>query len=341
FFELGGHSLMMVMLMARVEERLGKRVSMEALFMEPTIEHLAELIGHGKENLFQSLVVSMQPHGINAPIFSPHASGGNVLCYTDLVKYIGEDQPFYGIQAREPESGLVVHTDIAAMASDYVEAIRSVQPNGPYLLGGWSMGGVIAFEMATQLQQQGERIALLALMDATAPTGAQTEYKWTVLLSIFAFDLGLKYENLSKPIEEIAKLTQMAQLRAVWLEAKSAELIPSDMTLVEFRKMFDLFKINANTTRSYQPGEFFGRIALFNAEADEQHYLFSNDPGYYESQEIHGKDPLKGWGDLATEGVEVYVVPGDHFSMMREPNVSVLAEQLRTCIQEAFDLSRF
>jgi amino acid adenylation domain-containing protein len=341
FFELGGHSLMMVMLMARVEERLGKRVSMEALFMEPTIEHLAELIGHGKENLFQSLVVPMQPHGINAPIFGPHASGGNVWCYTDLVKYIGEDQPFYGIQAREPETGLVVHTEITAMASDYVEAIRSVQPTGPYLLAGWSMGGVIAYEMASQLQKQGERIALLALFDATAPAGAQTEFKWSVLLSIFAFDLGLTYENLSKPIDEIAKLPQMAQLRAVWLEAKLAGRIPSDMTLVEFRKMFDLFKINANTTRTYQPGEFYGRIALFNAEEDEQHYLFSNDPGYYESQEKHSDDPLKGWGDLATEGVDLHVVPGDHFSMMRAPHVSVLAEQLQNCIQEAFDLSRF
>lgn len=203
------------------------------------------------------------------------------------------------------------------------------------------MGGVIAFEIASQLQKQGERIALLALMDATAPTGAQTEFKWSVLLSIFAFDLGLKYENLSRPVEEFAGLPQMKQLRAVWLEAKLAGLVPSDMTLVEFRKLFDLFKINANTTRSYQPGEFFGRIALFSAEEDEQQYLFSNDPGYYLSEEIHGKDPMKGWGDLATEGVEIYVVPGDHFSMMREPYVSVLAEQLRTCVQEAFDLSRF
>jgi aspartate racemase len=102
FFELGGHSLMMIMLVARIEERLGKRVTMAELFTEPTIEHLSELIGHGKETLFQSLVVAMQPEGNNPAFFSPHASGGNLWCYKDLVRYIGSEQPFYGVQPHTP-----------------------------------------------------------------------------------------------------------------------------------------------------------------------------------------------------------------------------------------------
>jgi amino acid adenylation domain-containing protein len=337
FFELGGHSLMMIMLVARVEERLGKRVSMADLFADPTVEHLSKLIGHGRENPFQSLVIPMQPEGGAPAFFAPHASGGHVWCYKDLVRHVGDDQPFYGIQAREPEGGLVVHTDIVAMASDYVEAIRSRQPAGPYYLGGWSMGGVIAFEMARQLQQQGERVALLALMDSQAPDGRGAQYVWTMLLSIFAFDLGLTHETLSKPMEELSGLPPMTQLRQVWIEAKQNGLVPRDMTLVEFRKVFDIYKINANSMNSYTPGTFDGRITLFRAEEDEQRLIFSRDPELLAQMEKDAlfNDPFKGWGGLATGGVELRVVPGGHFSMMREPHAAALAGRLRECVEEA------
>jgi amino acid adenylation domain-containing protein len=337
FFELGGHSLMMIMLVARVEERLGKRVTMADLFADPTVEHLSKLIGHGKENPFQSLVIPMQPEGGAPAFFAPHASGGHVWCYKDLVRHVGDGQPFYGIQAREPEGGLVVHTDIVAMASDYVEAIRSRQPQGPYFLGGWSMGGVIAFEMARQLQQQGERIGMLALMDSQAPDGRGAQYVWTMLLSIFAFDLGLTHETLSKPMEELSGLPPMTQLRQVWIEAKHNGLIPKDMTLVEFRKVFDIYKINANTMNSYTPGTYEGRITLFRAEEDDQRIIFSKDPELLALMEKDAllNDPFKGWGKLAAGGIDLHVVPGGHFSMMREPHAEVLAGRLRACVMEA------
>jgi thioesterase domain-containing protein/acyl carrier protein len=335
FFELGGHSLQMIMLIARVEERLGKRVTMAELFSDPTIEHLSELIGHGNENLLQSLVVALQP-GTNLPLFSPHASGGHVWCYKELVDYLGHEQPFYGVQARRPETGLVYHTQIEAMASDYIEAIRSVQPHGPYLLGGWSMGGIIAFEMARQLQAQEEQIAMLALMDAHASDGEQPEFNWTVLLSIFAVDLGLRLENLSTSVEQIMTLAPMAQLRQLWKEAKLAGVVPSDMTLVEFRRVFDIFKINAKTLATYRAGEYRGRITLFSPEEDIDQQIFRKDTGYlqWKLENPNFSDPLKGWGKVATEGVDLIMVPGDHFSMMRAPHVEVLAEQLRNRIQE-------
>ncbi|HEX5885854.1 MAG TPA: amino acid adenylation domain-containing protein [Pyrinomonadaceae bacterium] len=335
FFDLGGHSLQMIMLVARIEEQLGKRVSMADLFGDPTIEHLSELIGHGKENLFQSLVVPLRPEGTKPVLFSPHAGGGHVWFYKELVQYLGEDQPVYGLQAREPENGLVFHTEIEAMASDYVEAIRSFQPVGPYMLGGWSMGGVIAFEMARQLQQQGQEIALLALFDAQPPDNREAEFQWSVLISIFAFNIGLTYENFSTPVEELAKLPQMQQFRRIWVEAKRAGVVPSDMSLIEFRKLFDTFKINASTMRRYQPGEYRGRITLFRPEDDVEQSMFRHDPSYleYKSKTIIN-DPFKGWGNFATEGVDLHIVPGDHFSMIREPHVQVLGEKLSTCIEE-------
>jgi thioesterase domain-containing protein/acyl carrier protein len=351
FFELGGHSLMMIMLVARIEERLGKRVAMAALFTDPTIEHLSELIGHGKETLYQSLVVPMQPEGTGPAFFGLHASGGNLWCYKDLAEHIGSEQPFYGVQPRTPETGLVVHTEIEAMAAEYVEAMRSVQPTGPYFLGGWSMGGVIAFEMARQLQEQGETIGLLALIDAHAPTGEQSEHNWAMLLSAFALDLGIRTENLRPFLEKVASFPPMTQLRKLWAEAKAEKLIPSDMTLVEFRKIFDIYKVNANTMESYKPREYDGKITLITSEEEItlDLFIFKDTPSENgekpllgedaldESKAPPARDPLKSWGRLA-RGIDLHVVPGDHFSMLREPHVSVLAEQLRKSIQQATSL---
>lgn len=328
FFELGGHSLQMIMLVARVEERLGKRVAMAELFDDPTIEHLAGLVGHGKESLFQSLLVPLQTEGTKPTFFGPHASGGSVWCYQELVQLLGNDQPFYGVQPRAPENGLMYHNEIEAMASDYVQSVRGFQPKGPYWLVGWSMGGVIAYEMARQLQQQGQQIAMLVLLDAVAPEAEESEYNWAILLSLFAFDLGLDYESLRKP-----SLPQMAQLRQLWVEARRVAVVPAEMTLVEFRQVFDTFKIHANTMRRYRPGEFQGPITLFCPDEDVDEILFDNDPRFQIRKVVRRKheDKLNGWGKLVTGGVELRTVPGNHFSMLREPNVQVLAEQLRDC----------
>ena len=333
FFELGGHSLQMIMLVARVEEKLGKRVAMAELFADPTVEHLAELVGHGKESLYQSLLVSLSAEGTQPPLFGPHASGGNVWVYKELAQHLAEDQPFYGVQPREPEDGLMYHTEIEAMASEYVQAIRGNQPVGPYSLVGWSMGGVIAYEMARQLQQQGQEIALLALLDAVAPEAEEAEYNWSKLLAIFAFDLGLSSEHVQKPMG--SALPQMAQLRQLWVEARRSGVVPSEMTLVEFRSLFDTFKIHANTMRRYQPGEFRGRITLFCPEVDVDEIISANDPEHLARRERQRKVGFKGWGSLATEGVDLHTVPGNHFSMLREPNVQVLGAQLRQCIETA------
>ena len=358
FFELGGHSLMMIMMVARIEERLGKRVVMAELFAEPTIGHLSELIGHGKETLFQSLIVPMQPEGSNPPFFSPHASGGNLWCYRDLAQHIGIEQPLYGVQPRTPETGLVVHTEIEVMAAEYIEAMRNMQPAGPYFLGGWSMGGVIAFEMARQLQEQGETIGMLALFDSQAPAGEQSDHNWTMLLTTFVLDLGFSAEDLQPLLKQISTLPPMTQLRKVWAQVKSSGLIPSDMTLVEFRKMFDIFKINANTMESYRPRQYRGKITLFTSEQDVALNLLvfrdtSGQNGEHPDQtsgsrpallkpgmvpEGHSmptRDPFRGWQELATEGVDLHVMPGDHFSMLREPHVSTLAERLRLSIQSS------
>jgi thioesterase domain-containing protein len=178
---------------------------------------------------------------------------------------------------------------------------------------------------------------MLALIDAVAPDGEESEYNWGVLMSIFAIDLGLPHEKLRQLFAGPPQ-AQMAQLRQLWSEARRAAVVPSDMTLVEFRKLFDTFKINADTMRRYQPGEFHGRIALICPEEDVQQLVFSADPNL-DTGSKKLRDPLKGWGKLATEGVELITTPGDHFTMLREPNAQILAAQLRDRIMRQLSQS--
>src|SRR5262249_37663095 len=118
-------------------------------------------------------LVSIQPRGSLPPFFCAHASGGNVFSYVGLARRLGLDQPFYALQARGLMGTQEPHTRIEEMAADYLHAIRAVQESGPYSLGGWSMGGLIAFEMARQLEQQGEQVAAVALFDTLSPYDAR------------------------------------------------------------------------------------------------------------------------------------------------------------------------
>ena len=333
FFELGGHSLLLMMLVGRIEERLGERVAMADLFNGPTIENLAELLNqHGRPSL-TSVIVPMQTSGTRPPLFGLHPGSEEVWCYSELVRRLGTDQPFYGVQARRLDmAGLVKHTELEAMASDYAEALCEFHPGGPYLLCGWSMGGVIAFEVARQLRARGEQVALLALIDSEAPSKGQGKLSWFTLLAILALDLGLANEKLVALLHEIRNLPPPAQLRRVWAETRRAGVIPAEMTLLEFRRLFDTFKASSEMMHRYEAGEYAGRVTLIRAEQSlEEDPSFVRFDDWYETGV---DDPAHGWAQLAAEGVDVHVVPGNHFSVMREPFVEALAERLRGCIDE-------
>jgi amino acid adenylation domain-containing protein len=332
FFELGGHSLIAVQLIARIEQELGKRLPMAALFEGATIERISQLLRDdtGSAGADSSIVATIQPNGTRPPLFCVHAAGGTVFCYTDLAKHLGQDQPVYGIQA-PPTSDTAVQT-LETMASEYIKALRGFQPRGPYFLGGWSMGGVIAFEMARQMIKQGEKVALLFLVDAQAPTGESAEYNWVVLLGSFAVDIGIPFDYLKSSWDKIFSGPPMEQLRRIWSDAKKQKLISSDMTLADFRKLFDHFKTNAQMAKSYAGAEYPGRITFFRAVEPEE-YVGKARPKNY----VVAADAAKAWEKWAEGGIEILNVPGQHFTVMREPYVSALAEQLRVCIQKVIE----
>jgi amino acid adenylation domain-containing protein len=339
FFESGGHSLLLMMLVARIEERLGERVAMADVFNGPTIEHLSELVRERGRHTLSSVIVPMQTAGTRPPLFGLHPGSDEVWRYTELVRRLGMDQPFYGVQARRVEAGLVAHTEIEAMASDYVEALIEFHPGGPYLLCGWSMGGVIAFEVARQLMARGERVALLALIDAKVQSTRRGEHSWFMLLVILALDLGLPDDKLIGLMQEMKNLPPPGQLRRVWSETKRVGVVPPEMTLLEFRRLFDTFKANANMMLRYEAGNYEGRITLIAAEQNFEQTI----PGPWSqwSENEASPDPLMGWGRLATGGIDRHTVPGNHFTMMKEPFVEALAERLRACVDEALRTSDF
>jgi amino acid adenylation domain-containing protein len=319
FFELGGHSLLAVRLFALIEKQLGKKLPLTAIFQGATVEHLAGVLRQQATSGPQSSLVPLHPGGSKRPLFLVHPAGGHVFPYIHLAQLLGSDQPCYGLQARGLEDGQDPHTRIEDMAAWYIQALQTVQPTGPYLLGGWSMGGVVAFEMAQQLQAQGQRVALLALLDGRIPTPDETfpEEDAEAILLVERY-FGISFG----PMESLAQLPKDEQLAFMLEQAKSAGLVPAELDISQARRFVELLRSDLRATQNYGLHLYPGRITFF--KANETPAGTSPDP-----------DPTMGWSEWASGGVEVHVVPGNHANLMYEPHVEVLAEKLTACLNQA------
>ncbi|MDU5141178.1 MAG: amino acid adenylation domain-containing protein [Paenibacillus dendritiformis] len=166
FFELGGHSLLAVRLITRIREALGREAGIGSLFEAPTVAGLAERLDMDGGASALQVLLPLRTHGGQLPLFCVHPAGGLSWCYAGLMKHLGMDYPIYGLQARGIAQAEELPKTLEEMTADYIEAVRSIQPHGPYRLLGWSLGGNVAHAMAVQLQEAGEEVSFLAMLDA-------------------------------------------------------------------------------------------------------------------------------------------------------------------------------
>ena len=334
FFELGGHSLQAVRMFAEIEKNFNKNIPLATLFEAGTIEQLAEILRQDGWAEPESSLVPIQPKGEKPIFFCLHAKGGNVLFYRDLARHLGEDQPFYGIQARRLGGRQVGHHDIREMAEFYIREIQTLQPEGPYFLGGSSFGGLAAFEMARQLQASGQEVALVALLDTGTPDYPKllpetTRYRqkfYRLVRRVQQQRDKLKILNLRQKIEyanEKLKKIRLKYRRKIrdnykkavrmgYQKIKGKGAVPKSYIQLEDQ----LWRAGQN----YVPEFYAGNITLFRATLQP----LGIQP-----------DPTLGWKDFVGGELEIHEVPGHHGSIVVEPYVAVLAEKLRQCLEIA------
>ena len=317
FFALGGHSLLAVRLFALIEKQLGRKLPLTAVFQGATVEHLANILRRPAVSGPQSSLVALQPNGDKRPLFLVAPAGGHVFPYIHLTRLLGADQPCYGLQSKGLEEGQEPDARIEDMASYYIHALRTVQPTGPYLLAGWSMGGVVAFEMAQQLLAQNERVALLALIDGRIPTTDESFPEQDAeALALVERYFGVSFGSR----ESLAALPDDEQLAFVLDQAKSAGLVPAEFDIAEARRFVRVLRSDLRATQNYALRRYPGRITFFRAS---------------EVLVDAAADQTMGWSDWASSGVELHMVPGNHANLMYEPHVEILASTLAACLAQA------
>jgi thioesterase domain-containing protein len=332
FFDLGGHSLLAKRLLLRVETQVKQTVPLTLFFQEPTIKALAATLEANGVSRAQEPLVAIQPHGTRRPFFCVHSVGGDVIRFYHLARCLGDDQPFYGFQAPHPSELTSAKETIEELAERYISAMRLKQPQGPYLLGGYSFGSIVAYEMAQQLKSSGERIGLLALFDGVSPLVQQRarERSDGAVLAGFARDLARSAGvDLSLPHEQIEQLGDGA-VSYIVEQLNNFGLVPNGIGEDYFRRFVLGLRVRTNAVRAYRARKYEGELTLFRCmEVEKESSLAWQKAG------IDMSDKTRGWDELADGGLSIEFVPGHHATMMSEPHVRVLAEKLRNCMERA------
>ncbi|RAM48768.1 MAG: non-ribosomal peptide synthetase [Hapalosiphonaceae cyanobacterium JJU2] len=323
FFEIGGNSLLALHLMNAIEQKFGRELALSTLLTNNSIEKLAEILQNPTDIFPNSPIVAIQPKGTKRPFFCIHPAGGHVLCYFSLAHYLGTDQPFYGLQAQGFYGEEEPLTTVVEMARLYAQAIQTIQPTGPYQIGGWSFGGVVAYETAQQLHQQGKEVSLLAILDSYVPILLDKNkkiddvYLVGVLSRVFGGMFG--QDNLIS-LAEIENLSVEESLNYIIEKARQAKIFPPGVERHNNRRILDVLVGTLKATYSYERRPYPGKVTIFRAR--EKH--------------IMAPDPTLVWVELfsvlAAEEIEIHNVPGNHYSFVLEPHVQVLAESLQKCL---------
>ncbi|HJX26389.1 MAG TPA: AMP-binding protein, partial [Thermoanaerobaculia bacterium] len=315
FFDLGGHSLLAVRVMARVESLFGVKVPISTLFEAPTVERLAAVLDRGQVR--RSPVVRLHGNGTGRPLFLLHPIGGDVFSYRELARKLGADRPVYALPAILSANGNGRGNGhgptLEELAAQYLATLREVQPEGPWLLAGWSFGAVLAYEMARQMESSGSTGRFLAMIDPPPPPkGSHEGIDDLRLLLGFAQARNRSERQRAFLREQLQGLDVDAGLDRL-IEIGSAEgLLPPDVDRSRLREHFDRYCSNVRALHGYVPRPYEGRTTLFRASG-------SLAPG--------AEDLTSGWGVLVDS--KVHLLDADHESVLRSPALDRLVEELR------------
>ena len=304
FFASGGDSLAAMELVARAERELRVPFNVELLLQRRTVALLSQAIEQG--STASSPLVALQPRGQGAPFFCVHPAGGNALAYLPLARAWSSTRPLYGLQFVPEQSP---GESVESLAASYIESIQKVQPKGPFLLGGWSYGGTVAYEMACQLVAAGEAVQTTILIDAGVL------YSLAVMRGLLPQDVG---------IFDILRMDADAQFDCMRGPCTSAGLIPQDASADIQRQILQIVMANMRSLIDYRHPPYSGRVTL----------LLGREPLV---QTRH--DPRREWRKLCRE-VQAHDIPGNHLTLVREPNTYYLADVLSRCLDAAEDCRR-
>ncbi|HTC36678.1 MAG TPA: HAD-IIIC family phosphatase [Bryobacteraceae bacterium] len=320
FFDLGGDSLRAVRLVADLKAITERDLSLAVLVEAPTIAALAQVLRTGESEPRWIYLVPIKSTGSRPPFFCVHGVGGNVLEYMDLARHMDADQPFYGIQAiglrgAAPKKRFTIEE----MAGQYILEMREFQPEGPYYLGGSSLGGWVAYEMARQLTVAGQTVGLVAMFDTAVPgplltEGARSEWQKQM------YRLSLHWNNVMA-LERGERLSYIREKAS-----RIAERMGGRGRLPEAIQWVN--EAGHWAASNHIPCEYSGTITLFRA-TEQPPWIVAN--------------RTLGWEKLVRGEIQIYDTPGHHADLVRDPRARVLAEQLNDALVKAqarFELRR-
>ncbi len=326
FFELGGHSLLAVRLFARIHKDFGIDLELATLLSAGTVRKLAATVREelglpepGSEPVRSVAarkgqhVVPIQVEGRRPKLFLVHGAGGNVLGFRDLSHYFGKDQPVYGLQARGVDGKQLPHETIAEMAAAYLAEVREVQPHGPYFFGGYSGGGVVAYEMAQLLAAVGEPVAFVGLIDSWC---TQMRRRSKVARAVLHAGRVMR----RGPMYPVNILRMKWERRKSERESEQAR--QQDGVMPQAMRGADLQFAFERAFENHRVAPYDGKVWLFRCTDHDlgTRYVFEHDLG---------------WRHFVQGGLTVTQCPGNHYSMCTEPNVQVLCRHMMAGIDAA------